>query len=141
MTATPFTRLGCDRCGVETEHEAAPGHRPATWGTFTIGLRGGDLCPPCTKAIEEAMRAPDAAPPPPSPAPTLSLSIEDHRIAIEDATSTIRNAIAEAVAEYRATPTKMLDDDAFTGVLAGADAHAEALVGRIHARVKERRHD
>ncbi|MGT2513446.1 hypothetical protein ACVOMT_03575 [Sphingomonas panni] len=146
MTVARTIRLTCDRCGVEVTHEGSEAHRPRDWERFALSntARGqqldGDLCPLCAVHIADALRHP-AAPPPPPPAPMrLGLTLEDRRIALEDAGATIRLAITQAVAEFRETPTKMLDPDAFANVLAGAGEHAEALIDRMRARFKELPH-
>lgn len=143
MTATRTIRLTCDRCSAEVTHDDAEGHRPRDWERFALsnnarGLRlDGDLCPSCAVQVADALRHPDAAPPPP-PAPTrLDLTLEDQRLLIADANAAIRSAISEAVAEFRATPTRMLDPDAFADVLVNAGVHAAALVDRMRARLKE----
>lgn len=143
MTATHTIRLTCDRCGAEVTHDDAEGHRPRDWERFFLsnnarGLRlDGDLCPSCAVHIADELRHPDASPPPP-PAPVrLGLTLENYRLLIADADATIRTAFAEAVAEFRATPTRMLDPDAFADVLVNAAVHAEALVDRMRARLKE----
>ncbi len=138
MTSTRIIRLTCDRCGADETHDDADGHRPATWQRIAFGLLTGDLCPDCTAHIALAMRAPDAPPPPPPAPRQLCLTIEDRRVAIDDAEVTICNAISEAVAEFRQTPTRLLDPDAFADVLNDKRPLAEALVDRIHAKVKER---
>ncbi|WP_294319664.1 hypothetical protein [uncultured Sphingomonas sp.] len=143
MTATRTIRLTCDRCGAEVTHDDAEGHRPRDWERFALsnnvrGLRlDGDLCPSCAVLIADALRHPDAAPPPPPAPARLDLTLEDQRLLIADADTAIRTAISEAVAEFRATPTRMLDPDAFADVLANAGVHAETLVDRIRARLKE----
>lgn len=143
MTATRTIRLTCDRCGVEVTHDDAEGHRPRDWERFALsnnarGLRlDGDLCPSCAMHIADALRHPDAAAHPP-PAPVrLNLTLEGYQLLIADADTAIRAAITDAVAEFQATPTRMLDPDAFTDVLASAGIHAETLVDRIRTRLKE----
>ena len=143
MTATRTIRLTCDRCGAEVTHDDAEGHRPRDWERFALsnnarGLRlDGDLCPSCAIQIADALRHPDA-PPPPAPTPTrLDLTLESYQLLIADADTAIRVAITDAVAEFQATPTRMLDPDAFADVLVNAGVHAEALVDRMRARMKE----
>lgn len=146
MTATRTIRLTCDRCGEEVTHDDAAGHRPRDWERFALSNaeRGiqltGDLCPSCAMHMADALRPPDAAPPRPPAPKRLGLTLEDYRIAVEDANAAIRAAITEAVGDFRASPTKMLDPDAFADVLVNAGVHAEALVDRIRARLKELPH-
>lgn len=146
MTTTRTIRLTCDRCGAETTHDDADGHRPPDWERFALsnnarGLRlDGDLCPPCAVQVADALRHPEA-PPAPLPAPVqLGLTLEGYRLLVADADAAIRTAITEAVAEFRASPTKMLDADAFADVLVNAGVHAEALIDRMRARLKELPH-
>jgi len=146
MTATRTIRLTCDRCGAEVMHDDAAGHRPRDWEGFALSNaeRGiqltGDLCPSCALHMAVALRHPDATPAPP-PAPNqLGLTLEGYRTIVADADATIRAAITEAVTEFRETPTKMLDPDAFADVLVNAGVHAEALVDRMRARLKELPH-
>lgn len=146
MTVARTIRLTCDRCGVEVTHDDGEGHRPRDWERFALSnnARGlqldGDLCPSCAVQVADALRHPDAPPPPPPAPKRLDLTLEDYRIIVADADATIRAAITDAVAEFRAAPTKMLDPDAFADVLVNAGVHAEALIDRMRARLKELPH-
>lgn len=143
MTATRTICLTCDRCGAEVTHDDAEGHRPRDWERFALsnnarGLRlDGDLCPSCAVRIADALRHPDAPPPTPPGPKRLDLTLESYQLLIADADTAIRAAITDAVAEFRTTPTRMLDPDAFADVLVNAGVHAEALVDRMRARMKE----
>lgn len=146
MTATRTIRLACDRCGAEETHDDAEGHRPRDWERFALsnnarGLRlDGDLCPPCAVRIADALRHPDAPPPPP-PAPVrLGLTLEGYHILVADADAVIRAAITKAVPEFRASPTRMLDPDAYAHVLVNAGHHAGMLVDRLRARLRDLTH-
>ncbi|PZT91643.1 hypothetical protein [Sphingomonas sp.] len=146
MTTTRTIRLTCDRCGAEVTHDDAQGHRPRDWEGFALSNaeRGiqltGDLCPSCAMHMADALRHPDAAPLAPPAPKRLGLTLEDYRIIVADADATIRDAITSAVAEFRVSPTKMLDPDAFADVLANAGVHAQALIDRMRARLKELPH-
>ncbi|MEH3040079.1 MAG: hypothetical protein PGN21_08440 [Sphingomonas paucimobilis] len=146
MTSTRTIRLTCDRCGAEVTHDDAQGHRPRDWEGFALsnaerGIQlAGDLCPSCAMHMADALRHPDAMPLAPPAPKQLGLTLESYRIIVADADAAIRTAITEAVGEFRETPTKMLDPDAFADVLVNAGVHAEALVDRMRARLKELPH-
>ena len=145
--ATTFT-LRCDRCG--TEHSVADDQaRPDGWGGIAARRHGGgarvgrdgmdDLCPSCiTDFLAWFAQAPAPTTPILEPAVPLRpvFTIEDRRRAVSLLSAALESSLNDLRQHLRDDPSAILADELPASLTHPLAFHAQAIVGRVLARLK-----
>ncbi|MFN3677269.1 MAG: hypothetical protein ACK4TC_14955 [Sphingomonas pseudosanguinis] len=145
--ATTFI-LRCDRCG--TEQSVADGQaRPDGWGGIAARLNGGgprigkdgmdDLCPSCiTDFLAWFAQAPAPTTPIVEPAASLRpvFTIEDRRRAVSLLSAALESSLNDLRQHLRDDPSAILADELPASLTHPLAFHAQAIVGRVLARLK-----